>query len=813
MLDDLRTAIRALRTSPTFTAVALAVLALGIGAGTAIFSIVDAVVLRGLPFDEHDRLAAVLEVDTRRPGTFGGGQTTPQTYLDWRQMQASFDGLAAVGGYSFRLRNESGEPADARAQRVSWEFFPVVRVSPILGRSFTAGDEIEGRHRVAILSYGFWQRRFGGSPDAVGKTIELNEESWEIVGVLPRGFAYPVASDRPTEIYAPLWLRDEDKVHGESHNYNWTAIGRLKKGVSLRQAHDQMNRVSDALEKQYPKWNPGRRVQVITLQQHLVGRVRPWMLMLLGAVALVLLIACANVGNLMLARATVRAREMGIRAALGASRWRLTRGLLIEGIVLSLAGATIGIALAYGGVLLLRAWLPSGVPRIASIGMDLRVLVTAVTAALLTGVFFGIVPALQSSRPDLTTTLKDSGRSSTSGAASQRLRGALVIAEVALAVVLLIGAGLFTRSFVRLMRVDTGLDYHNVLVLNVGLRFDFNKPGEYKRLLPQGRVYLEQMLDAVSRVPGVEQAATVGGGLPLTGSWSRTGIEIPGRGELKGDDDSIDIRTVTPKYLDLLRIPIRRGRSLSADDREGTQPVVVVNETAAAKYWPGQDPIGQRAKISGSERVVVGIARDIRHLGPETPPRQECYVPLAQNPQLGATLVMRTRGDPLALLPAVKAAVWTVNKDQRLTGDTLTMDAYMDRLIAQRRFNMALLSLFGVLGVVIAAVGIYGVMAYLVAQRTNEIGVRMALGASRGRVVSMVLRRAAMLMLAGLTIGVAGAWYLGAGIATFLYQIEPTDLSVFTTALLILVGAGLLASAIPAHRAATVDPLVALRHE
>ena len=245
MLDDLRTALRALRASPTFTIVALVVLALGIGAGTAIFSIVDAVVLRGLPFDEHDRLAAVLEIDTKRPATFGGGQTTPQTYLDWRQMQESFDGLAAVGGYSFRLHNESGEPADARAQRVSWEFFPVIRVAPILGRSFAAGDEVEGRHRVAILSYGFWQRRFGGSPDVVGRTIELNEETWEIVGVLPRGFAYPIASDRPTEIYAPLWFRAEDKVHGESHNYNWTAIGRLKKGVSLRQAHDQMNRVSD----------------------------------------------------------------------------------------------------------------------------------------------------------------------------------------------------------------------------------------------------------------------------------------------------------------------------------------------------------------------------------------------------------------------------------------------------------------------------------------------------------------------------------------------------------------------------------------
>jgi len=813
MLDDLKTALRALLGSRAFTVVALVVLALGIGAGTAIFSIVDAVVLRGLPFDEHDRLAAVLEHDTNRPVTFGGGQTTPQTYLDWRQLQESFDGLAAVGGYSFRLKNESGEPADARAQRVSWEFFPVVGVAPILGRSFTADDEIESRHRVAILSYGFWQRRFGGTPDVVGKTIELNEETWEIVGVMPQGFAYPIASDRPTEIYSPLWFRAEDKIHADNRNYNWTAIGRLKPGVSFEQARDQMNRVTDALEKQYPKWSPGRSVRVIPLQEHLVGRVRPWMLMLLGAVALVLLIACANVGNLMLARATVRTREMGIRAALGASRWRLARSLLIEGVLLSLAGAAIGIVLAYGGVHALRTWLPSGLPRVASIGIDLRVLATAITAAFLTGVFFGIVPALHASRPDLTTTLKDSGRSSTAGAASQRLRSALVVAEVALAVVLLVGAGLFSRSFVRLMRVDTGVDYHDVLVLNVGIRVDFNKPGEYERALPQGRAYLEQMLDAVTRVPGVEQAATIAGGLPLTGSWSRTGVEVPGRTGLKGDDDSIDIRTVTPKYLELLRIPLVRGRTLSPDDRDGGARVVVVNQTAASKYWPGQDPLGQHVKINNTDRVVVGIVADIHHLGPETPPRQECYVPLSQNPQVGATLVMRTRGDPVAVLPAVKAAIWSVNKEQRLTADTVTMEAYMDRLIAQRRFNMALLSLFGLLGLVIAAVGIYGVMAYLVAQRTNEIGVRMALGASRGRVVSMVLRRAAMLMLAGLAIGGIGAWYLSAAVKTLLFQIEPTDVRVFTGALLTLTIAGLVASAVPAHRAASVDPLIALRHE
>jgi putative ABC transport system permease protein len=813
MHDDVKTALRSLRSSPAFTLVALTVLALGIGAGTAIFSVVDAVVLRGLPFDEPDRLAVVREHDTKRPVTFGGGSTTPQMYLDWRRLQESFEGLAAVGGGGFRLHTESGEPADARAQRVSWEFFPTLRVAPLLGRSFTADDEIEGRHRVVILSYGFWQRRYGGDPSAVGRTIELSDEPWQIVGVMPQGFAYPLVSDRPTEMYVPMMFREDDRVRKGSRNYNWTVIGRLKPGVSIEQAHEQMNRVAEALDQQYPKWSPGQRVRVIPLQEHLVGKVRPWMLMLLGAVGLVLLIACANVANLMLARATVRNREMGIRAALGATRWRLVRGLLVEGIVLSLAGAAIGIVLAYVGVQILRAWMPAGVPRVAAIAIDTRVLGAAIAASLVTGMFFGIVPALQSSRPDLTTTLKDSGRSSTAGGSSQRLRSLLVVAEVALAVVLLVGAGLFIRSFVNLMRVDTGVDYHGVLTLSVGIPFDFAKDKDFEKAAERGGVYVNQMLEAVSRVPGVDMVAAVSGGLPLTGSWSRTGVELPGHGQLKGDDDSIDVRNVTPNYLQLLRVPLARGRYPSADDRAGAEQVVVINEAAAAKYWPGTDALGQHVKVNGKDRVVVGIVHNIRHLGPETAPRQECYVPLAQNPPIGADLVMRTSGDPLAVLPAVKAAIWSVNKEQRLSRDTVTLEGYMDRLIAQRRFNMALLGLFGVLGLVIAGVGIYGVMAYIVAQRTNEIGVRMALGATRGTVVGMVLARAAVLMAIGLAVGLGGAWYLRSTVRTFLFEVEPTNAWVFAAALGSLAAAGLLASAIPARRAASVDPLVALRHE
>ena len=809
MLDDLRSALRSLRKSPTFTGVALAVLALGIGAGTAIFSVVDAVVLRGLPFDEHDRLAVVLEHDTTRPTTFGRGLTTPQMFLDWRNLQESFVGIAAVGGASFRLRNEQGEPATARGQSVSAEFFEVLRIAPLFGRTFTREEELEGRHRVAVLSHGFWMRHFGGDPGAVGGRMELSEETWEIVGVLPRDFSYPVGSERPAEIFRPITFREEDKVRGGSRNYNWTAIARLKPGVSLEQADAHMNAMMASLDEQHPKWSPGRRARVITLHEHLVGSVRGWMLMLLVAVALVLLIACANVANLLLARATVRSREMGIRAALGAGRWRLARGLLVEGLVLSLAGAVIGVLIAYAAVHGIVAWLPPGLPRVADIGLDLRVLLTAAGAAIATGVVFGLVPALQSSKPDLTAALKDSGRAVTASAASARLRGALVVAEVALAVVLLVGAGLFIRSFVKLMSVDIGLDYRNVLALSVGVRIQ----GSFQEALKRGGPYVQQMLEAVSRVPGVVDAGYVSGGLPLTGSWSRTSVTLPGRGEIEGDEGSIDRRIVSPEYLKTLRVPLLRGRHLSDQDREGTPLVLVVNEAAARKYWPGEEALGQRLILNKEEYTVVGVVGNIRHLGPEQPERQECYLSAAQEGLISGTLVMRTAGDPLAALPAVKTAIWSVNPDQRLASETVTLEAYMDRLIAQRRFNMSLLSLFGGLGLVIAAVGIHGVMAYIVAQRTNEIGVRMALGATRGRVLAMVLRRASVLMAAGLAIGGVAAWSLGARVMPFLFEMGANDALVFTGAVFTLALTGLLASAVPARRAASVDPLVALRHE
>ncbi len=806
--EDLRYGFRALVKTPAFTIVAIGVLALAIGATTAIFSIVDAVVLRPLPFADSGRIMTVLEVE---PRDGSARSVTPQTFIDWQARQQSFQQLAAINRASFRLRNERGEPITARAMRVTRDFFAVLRVQPMIGRAFTAADEVDGSHRVAILSHGFWRREFGGSRDVVGSTIILDGQPWEVVGVMPRDFSYPVASQFSGEIFAPVAFRPYEKVRSPGRSFVYSVLGRLKDDVSVEQAGDEMNRIAAALNEQHPDWTPGARVQVTPWHDALTARVWSWMLMLLGAVTLVLLIACANVANLMLVRSTVRGREIGIRAALGASRWRIARALLVEGLLLSAAAAALGVGLAWAAVQVLTAWLPENLPRALSIGIDMRVLVATAAGAIATGVGFSLAPALQSSRADLTLAFKDGGRSSTAGAAGKRLRNALVVVEVALAVVLLVGAGLFMSSFVGLMRIDPGFDYRNVLALYVNLPFE--RDDNLDEGLRRGSVYVHQALEAVSKVPGVQQAAAVSGGLPLSGGWQTSPVKFPGRPALRGDDKEIHTRRVSPEYLQLLRIPLKRGRYITADDRAGQPLVVVVNEAAARHYWPDRDPLGERIIIEKLDLTVVGIVGNIRHGGPESPVNPEAYVPLAQDGVLGAALLMRTAGDPAALLPAAKAAIWAVNPEQRFTTDTVTLEGHMGRLIAQRRFNMALLALFGLLGLVIAAAGIYGVMGYVVAQRTSEIGVRMALGATRADIVRMILANAGLLMALGLAVGFMAARYLSRTVEAFLFQIEPTDPRVFAAAVCTLAVSGFIASALPARRAASVDPVIALRRE
>jgi predicted permease len=504
----------------------------------------------------------------------------------------------------------------------------------------------------------------------------------------------------------------------------------------------------------------------------------------------------------------VRAAELATRAALGAGRWRLVRAVLAEAMVLWGSATALGIGLAFGGAPLVRAWIPPEAPRVSTIAIDLRVLALTIAAALVTSLVCGLWPALASSRPDLQLTLRAAGRSGAS-TVGQRLRSILVVAEIALAVVLLVGAGLFIFSFARLTAIEPGFDYRHLLVLNVGVTV---QPGRLDDALKQGLPYLQRVSDVIRATPGVQDVALVNGGLPLSGGFSRTRVSLPGGPELSGDDAVIDRRSVSPGYLTLLRVPLRRGRHLSDADRETSEQVAVVNETAARRYWPGRDPIGQRLLINAVERTIVGVVGDIRHLGPEAPPRPEAYVPLAQDPVTGATVVARAV-DPLAILPSVRSAIWSVNPRQRLLEDTVTLEAYMNRLVAQRRFNMALLSLFGVLGLFIAALGLYSLMAYTVAQRTSEIGLRMALGATRSQIVGGVLGRSASLLGLGLCLGGVGVWALRASVGAFLFETTPGDPGVLAVAVSVLIAVGLLATAVPAMRASRVDPAIALRNE
>ena len=476
MLEDLRATIRGLRQSPSFTLTVIGVFALGFGTATAVFAIADGVALRGLPFDDADRVVAVVEHDTRAATTAGGGLTSAPTFLDWRRLQTPFEHLAAVGNVSFRTRTPTGEPEDAVAQSVSWEFFPVLRVAPVLGRAFGPGDEVVGRHRVVVLSHAYWQRQFGGAPDVMGRTIELNEERWEVLGVMPPGFTYPVGTSRPTDLYVPLAFSDVERSRASGRAYFYSGIGRLKPGVTLTQADREMARLASVLDRQHPGWSPDRTAGVTTLQEHLVGRVRPWMLLLLSAVGLVLLVAGINVAGLILARTSARRRDMCVRAALGASRWQLVRGPLAEALVLAFGGAAAGLALALAVVRVLRAWLPFGLPRVAAIVIDWRVVSAAFGVAAVTGVACGLIAGLLATRQHAGVPLVAVAARRRPAWVAGGSERALVVAEVGLTMLLLVGAGLFARSFVSLLRVDSGFDPNGVLALAVGAPADLRSP-------------------------------------------------------------------------------------------------------------------------------------------------------------------------------------------------------------------------------------------------------------------------------------------------------------------------------------------------
>jgi putative ABC transport system permease protein len=816
---DLRQAVRTLRSSPSFTLAALLVLTLGIGATTAIFSVVDAVVLRALPFADADRIVAVGERTNRVAGkaapkgfpAMGGvdqrdpealNLVRPQNYLDWVARQQVFESMAAINLASeMSLIVPGGEPEDLSVQRVSPAFFDVLRIRPALGRAFTGEQEVEQRPRVVVLSHSLWSRRFNRDPNVVGKTIALDDGSYEVLGVLPDGVTYPVGAARPTDLWVPYVPSPDDRIRGRMMGFSLQVIARLRPDISIEQARSQMAQVAAALEEANPTWNRGSTIGVRPLRDHLVGAsMRSWMLMLLAAVGIVLLIACINVANLLLARATTSHREIAVRAALGASRWRLVRQFMVESLLLSAAGTVLAIGLAWWTVDVLRSAMPEGVPRVTTIAVNLRVLLSASVLALVAGALFGIVPALQSSVPNLAEALSQGTRAGGQGRTRSRVRSLLVVGEIALAVVLVVGSALFIGSFIRVMRIDPGLNPDGVLTLQV---FQPSVPGQPRSDLTAA---FAEIRDRLTHTSGVTHAA-ISTGLPFRVNMNINSFDVKGR--TLDVDRAVSIKRVTPGYHETLGIALKRGRLFGEPDAAG---VVVINETAAKRFFGAEDPVGQTAIVDRMDRIVVGVVADVVQGTLEAVPVPEVYLPLNQDRPSSGFVAIRTNGNPYDLLPAAKTAVFGALPNVPVR-HVATLNERIAQQTAQRRLTMLLLGLFGVLGLLIAAVGVYGVMAYLVSQRTREIGVRMALGATRTLVLKMVVRQAGALAAIGVVLGAVVAWTFTGAVQSFLFGLQPNDVWAFAIAAVTLLAAALIASAIPARRASSVDPTIALRAE
>jgi predicted permease len=806
---DVRHGVRGLRATPAFTGVAVAVLTLAIGASTTIFSVVDAVVLRTLPFADSHRIVAITERPIHDPSAqgFDANLVTPQEFLDWRAQQKVFTGLAAVGYASISVKPDEGrEPETLETQAVTADFFDVLGSAPLLGRRFTAENEVNGRALVAVISYRLWQRRFGGTPDVIGRRLPGQRADFEIVGVMPPSFAYPVGALRPTDVWIPNVFRPEDRVRANEYSYRLQVIGRLRDGVSIEQAKAQVDQITAGLAAETPRWFEGRVVTVEPFQHYLTRGVRRWMLMLLAAVGFVMLIACVNLANLMLVRASARQRELVIRAALGASRWDLTRAVLVESLILSFAGAMFGAVVAWVSVEAIRSILPADLPRVASIAVDLRVLAASVAIALASGLLFGSAPALQFSRLATDGAVTHVMRAHAPNPARQWLRSALVVTEVAAAVVLLVGSGLFLASFARVVGVNLGIDPHDVLTVRVRPLAGAENWDKAQR---ENRGLLRDLLEEVRRIRGVETAALVGGGVPLRGDLRTIDFGIPGRVLPRNED--LDFNEISSDYFRVLRVPLLKGRLFQEEDRQGSEPVAIINAAAAQRYFPGEEAIGQTIQFNGLRRVV-GVVGNIRHDGPETDWRRQGFIPIDQSQAVGATLVLRLSRHPSDVLPNVKSAIWSRFPSLALP-DVQTLSFYLNSIVAPRRLNMYLLASFGIIGVVIACIGIYGVFAYVVVLRTHEIGIRIALGAKPGVILRSVLGRALTFIAGGLALGLIAAWLLARLVSGFLFHVEPHDPWVYAAVSAALVATGLIAAFMPARRAASVDPLIALRAE
>ena len=790
---DLIYAFRMLRKSPGFTAAAVITLALATGANIAIFSIVNGILLRPLPFPDSGHLVRVRDVPP------GGGQfaIAPANFLDWRTASKTLD-LAAFMGVAINLTG-SGEPARLRGGRVTVNTFSVLGVTPAEGRGFAPDEDAPARSHVVVIGYGMWKDRFGGQP-VLGKTLLLDGEPSTVIGVMPSGFHYPSNSD----LWVPMAFDSRERGARGAHYIQ--AIGRVRAGANLEQARSEMSSIAHRLEQEFPEDDKGWGIRLTPLIDDTVGSIRTALRILIGAVGLVLLIGCANVANLLLARSGARQKEISIRTALGAGRFRLLRQLIIEGFVLAVLGTAAGLALAQVAIRAIVAVAPATVPRLNEVSLDGTSLLFSLMVVLITVMAFALAPALQISKIGVNDSLKMGGRTGHADTRG-RARGLLVISETALAVVLLIGAGLLLESLVRLQGVDVGFDPRNVLTMSISL------PGSRYNSPQQRSAFFQNLLPRVASLPDVRTAAAVGSP-PFLLDYIFTVFKEGHMAE--GEGFGMNYYNVSLGYFEAMRIPLRKGRVFTERDNAAAPHVAIINERAARKLFGNQDPVGQRIRITNEDdallQEIVGVVGDTKQYGRAADNTRQIYQPYLQHPWGGMTLIARTTGNPLKSATAVRREVQALDKDQAVA-DIQSMDEIVNRSVGDRRFSMFLLTFFAGLATVLAAVGTYGVMAYAVVQRTHEIGIRIAVGARRSHILMLVVREATALAGAGVLVGAAGAMALTRVLKSQLYEVSPADPVVFTSVVALLIAVAMLASLIPAVRASAVDPIRALRNE
>jgi len=811
--QDLRYAVRMLVKSPGFSAIAILTLALGIGANTALFSVINSVLLNPLPYAQPDRLVAIYATDR----DFSRSSISYPNFLDWAREQHSFSSMAAFRPDDFNLTG-LGEPERVKAEMVSAEFFSTLGIHPVAGRLFQPEEDIVGAQPVALISAGLWSRKFGASPDTIGKAITLNGTGCAIIGVMPGDFRYQSGNFHNSDVYTPIGQWADTTFRDRRVGMGMDAVGRLKPGVTLGQAQEDMRGVSEHLAEVYPDADKGRGIALISLKQDVVGDIRPFLLVLFAAVGFVLLIACANVANLLLARSTGRSREFAIRVALGASRKRVIAQLLTESVLLGCVGGAIGLAFAAWGTKAAITVLPEALPRTTEIHMDPRVLVFTACVSLFAGVLFGLAPAVKAAREDIHETLKESGRAVTG--ARHRMQSIFVVTEVALALVLLVGAGLMIRSLAKLWSVDPGFDTHDVLTFNVSY------PSNMGSTPAAIRSAMRQLQDKIAAVPGVRAASLSAGSSPMSGD-SELPFWIEGRPKPASQAEMklALFYGVQSDYLTAMGTALVRGRFLKPEDNENSPFVVVIDEEFAKLYFPGQDPIGKRVNFMLFDKAaeVVGIARHIKQWGldenPRSPVLAQFYFPISQVPDQfmpllarGTGLVVRTQGSTDQEMGAIRRALAEVNSEMVIY-DVRTMQWYLDDSLSTRRFSIVLLGTFAGLALLLSCIGIYGVISYLAGQRIHEIGIRLALGAQRRDVLRLILGQGSTMALIGVAIGLVASVGLMRLMGKLLYGISAYDPVTFAGVALLLSMVAVAACYVPAHRAMRIDPMQALRYE